>query len=76
MLLYSFRVYSISEDLHGINRSGVEPSIKFTGAGPFNKKKKKNLSVFQINHRIDTCHFNVFSRILKENLHFCNLKSF
>ncbi|KAF2569273.1 hypothetical protein F2Q68_00024484 [Brassica cretica] len=31
MLLYSFRVYSISEDLHGIYRSGVEPSIKFTG---------------------------------------------
>ncbi|CAN6893970.1 unnamed protein product, partial [Brassica oleracea var. botrytis] len=31
---------------------------------------------FQINHRIDTCHFNVFSRILKENLHYCNLKSF
>ncbi|CAN7083610.1 unnamed protein product [Brassica oleracea var. botrytis] len=31
MLLYSFRVYSISEDLHDIYRSGVEPSIKFTG---------------------------------------------
>ncbi|KAF3524428.1 hypothetical protein F2Q69_00046956 [Brassica cretica] len=31
MLLYCFRVYSISEDLHGINKSGMEPSIKFTG---------------------------------------------
>ena len=31
---------------------------------------------FQINHRIDTCHFKTFSLMLKENLHFGNLKSF
>ncbi|CAA7049856.1 unnamed protein product [Microthlaspi erraticum] len=31
MLLINFGIYSISDDLHGLHKTGVDPSIKFSG---------------------------------------------